>query len=70
MRQLRIIFLSIILSYYSNALSLSKEKKENILASTGLKHLLKMFKLHVSKRQVYITKPYTAADVICILLKR
>ena len=28
-------------SYYSNVLSLSKEKKENILALTGLKRLLK-----------------------------
>ena len=38
-------YILIILSYYSNVLSLSKEKKENILALTGLKRLLKMLKI-------------------------
>ena len=40
-----IIFLSIILSYYSNVISLSKEKKESLLVLTGLKRLLKMSKI-------------------------
>ena len=39
MRQLRIIFLSIILSYYSNVLSLSKERKH--IGFNGLKAFIK-----------------------------
>ena len=41
MRQLRIIFLSIILSYYSNVLSLSKEKKKKHIGFNGLKAFIK-----------------------------
>ena len=39
MRQLRIIFLSIILSYYSNVLSFSKKKKH--IGFNGLKAFIK-----------------------------
>ena len=79
MRQLPIIFLSIILSYYSNVLSLSKDKKENILALTGLKAFIKNVENTENqiasckqKADIHYKKmePYTAADVICILLKR